>query len=56
MKRLMNKLKGIVKEYLNFKLDQAAKKTDGKRKRKLNLPPEIDDANDAGTDIQVIVH
>jgi len=29
--------------------DQSAKKTDGKRKSKLNLPPEIDDANDAGT-------
>ena len=48
MKRLMNKIKMVVKDLLHFKLDQAAKKTDGKRKRKLNLPPEIDDANDAG--------
>merc|ERR1712228_281992 len=48
-KRLMNKIKAMVKELLNFKLDQSAKKTDGKRKSKLNLPPEIDDANDAGT-------
>jgi len=48
-KRLMNKLKTLVKEELNFKLNQAAKKTDGKRKSKLNLPPEIDDALDAGT-------
>eukprot|EP01084_Bolivina_argentea_P113088 201633_1 len=47
-KRLMTKIKVMVKELLAFKLDQAAKKTDGTRKRKMNFPPEINDANDAG--------
>jgi len=47
-KRMMTKIKMRVKEFLNFKLDQAAKKTDGTRKSRLNLPPEIDDANHAG--------
>eukprot|EP01083_Nonionella_stella_P291797 992672_1 len=47
-KRLMNKIKAQVKEFLNFKLDQAAKKTDGGRRKKINFPPEIEDANDAG--------
>jgi len=48
-KRMMNKIVKLVKEYLNFKLEQDAKKTDGRRKSRLSLPPEIDDANWAGT-------
>jgi len=49
MKSLSNKIKAKIKELITFKMEQSASKTDGKRKTRLNLPPEIDDANDAGS-------
>jgi len=48
MKSLSNKIKAQIKEFLSFKLEQSATKTDGTKKKRLVLPPEIDDANDAG--------
>merc|ERR1719242_1760731 len=49
MKSVSNKIKAKIKEFLAFKMESASSKTDGVRKTRLNLPPEIDDANDAGT-------
>ena len=49
MKSLTNKIKAKIKEYLSFKMEQSASKTDGGKKKRLHLPPEIDDANDAGS-------
>jgi len=48
MKSMTGKIKAQIKEFLTFKMEQSATKTDGRKKKRLVLPPEIDDANDAG--------